>query len=1180
MSDLIVTLTKAAERDPEGTAMLIDLAMYDWACEEMAHIPSGATRRVLEMAEEAVAKAKTGLIRSYVSKAVSGTYPETDYLRKATWLAGIESFLEVQKDGWEQWNLNSGQTKRFVNRDEHGRFQSISSTRPVAGTAAASFSTFGRLKPVSERTEEKNDTIQLRPGVGDEEKEALNRFQGAFEEAVRTAVKAKKALGSDAADTRVQLSLGDGTSANVPLEWLAEPEANHGALSYELNSLGKHITGMQIVPSKAASAAAQQKAIEFNGMSILGQIAAVGRENKAGIRQFVTPRGPDTSRAQVAMGRIGIAGQIAGTVDPTGKIGLLGRYIGAYGPEAAQALSPHVRRGAYRYRGTERTPDKDITSQLHGEVGETINATAAALDSGTIQADDIPKRIGGPESKDWNEPGYQAIRSRAVLYPNDSGDTMKMGARSDTAAAELLKTLPKNKLIDKISRQAGRGLPSQGVLMNRNGEVVSQSVGAGPDHYLPFNLANLSRLRGGQYVRTRQSGGLTGEDIFATVFSGARSSTVASGSGVFRIEMAPDFRGGRAMSDKAASMYDTYLNILHTIDTAGLHSRELDPATKQEIEETAGRSGPPDSEAYKKRKQELTDKAISAATTITVADRKAITDRATAQFPDDTKAQAAQVEQELYDLQQEKMSVVNLNGEGYALALQTLQEQYPYFIRKVEYTPLRGNPKYDKEQAGAKQTSNIGSLGFLSRMGMSTTSIPSRGVDTGYERPGEESWRSAPGVRMGRPPATETPTPTPTPQAGGGGGGAPAPNAPAPNAPAPGTSTGSPAAGVAAGKASLSSANVAKARADFIKPFTSILKASAAAGGGLPEPGANPRDIGDLNAGLASKINDPISEQIEYLLARPGGQALGDEIRANPEQAFKALAGSKDDWNAALSSLFSADGIEDVATSQKIFGTDNVNDMVDAVRARAKHIVDLELAAQPFAKDENDAHFNVTGQAIDYPDITNAADGDALTARMNDPDIQEVMPLVAELGVDEKGNSQSLADAGMKMGVIINGLKQLEEARTQLAANPSLKSGKVGDIMRQKNIDEAEFMAASGLDAVDIGRMLDLQGSTGHAEVEIAETAKKWQKARTVLEVARVYDLVKAGEQFPKAWEAIAPAWVAANPTKVTQPWKPRVEKAASSFRLAPESPEARRMGVRKSLGLPLVHPRSASRRS
>lgn len=1175
MSDLIVTLTKAADRDPEGTAELIDLAMYALAYDEMAHVDSRVFKAAHDAATTTVAKAKAGLVRSYVSKAVSGEYPEAEYLRQATYLQGISDFIEVAKESWETWNMDSGQLRRRVARDASGRFISISGNKAVAGTKDEAFRA-GRLGPVHERTRRDNGYVQLAPGVDESEKDALNRFQGAYENAQQEAFQAKKLLGDQAKDARVLIQTGDPNQEDfeVPLEWLANPNDgdNLKKLGAQFQNLDQHITGMKVIPGKDATDEQMRRVAEFNGLGVLGQIDAVTRGNKKGIKQIFTPRAPGETRSDVAMGRIGIAGQVIGSVAPSAKIGILARYIGAYGPEAAQVLSPHMKRAAYRYRGTERTADPEITSQLHGRVGATVDRTAAAIDSGQITPAMAGKQIGGPGDPNWAEPGYQSLRTRSLLNPKASGDSLKLGVRSDVAAAELLKTLPKNALIDVISRKANRGLPSQGVIIDRDGNVVSQSVGYAGDHYLPFNLANLSRLRGGQYVRTRQSGGLTGEDIFTAVYSGARSATVASTSGVFRIEFSPDFRGGRAMSDKAGSMYETYLNILHTIDTeTDLYSKPLDPDTLDAIETVALRSGPLGSDAFKAKFEEEKKKAIAEATTITAKDRAEIKARAEANNPGDERGAAAQVEQELYDLRQEKMSQVNLNGEGYALALKTLQEQYPYFIRSVEYTPLRGNPKYDKEDVSAMAGVNIGSLGFFGRLGMrSNTARSSGGRDANYVAPGQEPWRERPAAPEQKP-AEAAPTT---------GGAAPggAPNAPAaPGAPkttpAPTTSSNSPAGQHAAAKAGLSTLSQKKAAEDFIKPFASILRSST---GGLPEQGQNPRAIGDMNAPFADFASEPLSEQIEYLLWRSSSMDLAKTIRENPEQAFKALSAPESEWKAALSSAFSADGIKDVAETQNIWGTDNVNDLVAEARARAKHVLDIELAAQPFAADTPDALLSVTGQAIDFADITSATDADSFTKRLEDPDLKELMPLVAELGVDSKGHSQSLADAGEKMGVIIDGLKKLEDARVAMAGNPALLGRDYKDVIASLDLHK-DFYEHTTIDDLDIARLLNLTKNTDqHTETEIMDLAKKWQRARTILEVARAYDLVKAGGAFPKAWEAIAPAWVKANRPPG---WTPRVEKAHSSRRAHPASPAARRMGVRKALRIPLVHPRSASPR-
>ena len=57
---------------------------------------------------------------------------------------------------------------------------------------------------------------------------------------------------------------------------------------------------------------------------------------------------------------------------------------------------------------------------------------------------------------------------------------------------------------------------------NADGQIVTQAIGYGDDHYLPFNLKNLKGLKGGEYIRTRSVGGPTSEDIYTGLLSGAR----------------------------------------------------------------------------------------------------------------------------------------------------------------------------------------------------------------------------------------------------------------------------------------------------------------------------------------------------------------------------------------------------------------------------------------------------------------------------------------------------------------------------------------------------------------------------------------------------------------------------------------------------------------------------------
>lgn len=54
-----------------------------------------------------------------------------------------------------------------------------------------------------------------------------------------------------------------------------------------------------------------------------------------------------------------------------------GKYVGDYGPEAEQVLGPHIRRSAYRYRGVERAPDKEMIGAMAASTRGSINPDEA-----------------------------------------------------------------------------------------------------------------------------------------------------------------------------------------------------------------------------------------------------------------------------------------------------------------------------------------------------------------------------------------------------------------------------------------------------------------------------------------------------------------------------------------------------------------------------------------------------------------------------------------------------------------------------------------------------------------------------------------------------------------------------------------------------------------------------------
>jgi hypothetical protein len=221
-------------------------------------------------------------------------------------------------------------------------------------------------------------------------------------------------------------------------------------------------------------------------------------------------------------------------------------FVGQHEPEAAKVIGPHADRAAYRYRGVERKPDPTLQQNIEG----------------------FRARFG-------DEGGREAL-----IYGGTSQVATRTGVRTETVPSPLIayfagKRDPSSgktrggKLPDadlaELQRKSGVIPPSEGIIIDRKGKVITQAVGYGDDWYLPFNLKTLSKLKGGEYIRTRTWGGPTTEDIYAGLVSGARAVTVISHNGVYTIEFDDSFRGSRRYNDKAARMVKRYGHLLDAV---------------------------------------------------------------------------------------------------------------------------------------------------------------------------------------------------------------------------------------------------------------------------------------------------------------------------------------------------------------------------------------------------------------------------------------------------------------------------------------------------------------------------------------------------------------------------------------------------------------------------------------
>jgi hypothetical protein len=426
--------------------------------------------------------------------------------------------------------------------------------------------------------------------------------------------------------------------------------------------------------------------------------------------------------------------------------------IGTLGPEAEDVLGPGLRRTAYRYRGTERRPD----GQLLTEMAVTDKLTAGLTSPTPSTREAAKTSIAAISPSDIKAQTYDGERrSRPVAPPRAAiaqynaakggltRDQKLLDSRADVATNYLLKKIP-TMANAELSMKAGKVPPSQGVLIDRDGNVVSQAVGFNGDHYIPFDLKNLKALHGGQYARTRVNGGPTTEDLYTGLLTGARQMTVASNAGVFNVEFDPDLRGGRRYNDKARQMVDRYSKLLGTIDSGAATVGTIDPERRKELKQQAKDEAGNNPEEANAAYQELLDREqkmqlfdqddedlSEKAHAMALSEAQASLKSGAKQGQYSQQAIARRSQEIEGDLKREAVDnryrKLTLDGQGYHRALLALQEEFPYYVRRVSYTPL--------EQFSRDRGLVDPSTGQGPRLSL-------RGPDKGHVKPGNVTFNS------------------------------------------------------------------------------------------------------------------------------------------------------------------------------------------------------------------------------------------------------------------------------------------------------------------------------------------------------------------------------------------------------------------------------------------------------
>lgn len=385
----------------------------------------------------------------------------------------------------------------------------------------------------------------------------------------------------------------------------------------------------------------------------------------------------------------------------------------------------------------------DLTPERWAQIREKVFSAPARQErslstdrSGNVKFSDVPLAIASHMDRSG--------KYTSKLSPRDYVDQFV----NDVAVTSLIEELPTDMRAVELGQQAGFGVPSSGIIIRSDGRAKEMYRGVGEDHYLPFSAKALPELRDGQYVRTRVVGGLTGEDITTLVTSGARRATVVSGSGVFTLDLKPNTSlGGRMTSPEVAAMGERYERILDKLVDSKLYAVDLPAAKKAELRQAAIQytDSMPGTPAFDDRYKTLVNQARAEASQLNEGDIEKVTEGIDAMLASESfgspqmkaKVRDDLIREALEDKEKEKVRLLGLNAEGYALALETLRLQYPAIIDRVDHETL-------KEFVENRELGDVidrASLSLRNRPNKRDDTSGGNYVEAGTTRRYEKKWR-------------------------------------------------------------------------------------------------------------------------------------------------------------------------------------------------------------------------------------------------------------------------------------------------------------------------------------------------------------------------------------------------------------------------------------------------------
>lgn len=714
-SGIVTAVAKMAEEDPETAQLFVQLSLFN----TMADMIEQAGP-LLEADTDAVI-AKGAYVAREQLLANSAQMSEREIQEAALAVSVLDAYVhksELIGAALEMFN-------RLHPRGQGGQFIRLGVNRQQFGTQSVE----DRHRESHNQAENQVENLK-RSGLIDEKTPLKLHYQRISDQGKVVSVGPDPKIAGDTNYARMRSDMNQNTTH--------DPTLLLSAVSFDRRG----IPGVGTGEGSEQRRAALDAMMTFAGPGAQGERApALGRlAQSIPVGQDMQQAGADWNRPgswddrkvyrrMELTGRALSAATMPGTAANT--VGNLARLVGNLGPEAEKVLAPGMRRTAYRYRGTEHRPSptvmraNDNVNEIYEKLtDESVGDERTGMTMGEINGVKYHREAASAEGTDaaTGSAGHWFRSSRDEKLTDDQ---MWLLTHGDAAAISLVddKRLPDLNAA-RISLEAGELPPSVGVIIDADGNVVSEAQGYNGDHYLPFDLKNLKSLQGGQYVRTRAAGGLTAEDLYTGLLAGARQVQVVSNSGVFTVEFDPDVRGGRRYTDKALRMINRYGKILETIQAGKIMRTDVPFARRQELQDEA------------RRISRNKDRASVAETYNQLLEEE----RNSQEAPDEDELRqeaAAQVQESIrhgqsYSPQQRQQAIndtyqdllseynakqvrrLNLDGQGYGAAQGALRTEFPFFIRRVGYEPL---PKFLRDRGQKPKGRDIGprDSGFVER---------------------------------------------------------------------------------------------------------------------------------------------------------------------------------------------------------------------------------------------------------------------------------------------------------------------------------------------------------------------------------------------------------------------------------------------------------------------------------